>query len=114
MVVPEHTAFSDMLIDVEANDYVVDLLLIEPIEEAEPIRLSHDHIKLTACAPSGTKNDVHVITWISLFQSFTPYLVYDTLEKKAYQDYYGEAKPVTGKFGGYVGSEHFTKEVSNW
>ena len=49
-----------------------------------------------------------------MWQSFTPYLVYDTLEKKAYADYYGETKPVTGEFGGYVGSEHFTKEVINW
>ena len=50
------------------------------------------------------------MTWTALFQTLVPYILYDTLEKAAYLEYFGIEKPDSE----ISTRDHYTIQVMAW
>ena len=56
------------------------------------------------------------MVWIALLTGGIPFIMFNTIERKAYLDYYGkeETFDIKNIFDGSYTREHFTPEVAAW
>ena len=60
--------------------------MTEQSEVADLIEVSHPHLK--SCPLDGVKENLWNVTLTALWNSLVPYLVFDTLDRVAYFNYY--------------------------
>ena len=56
------------------------------------------------------------MVWIAMFTAGIPFVIFDTIERKAYLDYYGKERTFDWKkiIDGSYTRRHFTVEVAAW